>query len=57
MASRKMKRPQIALLACVVLAIVCYVVYKQTATRYEKKLNRVLKQERNEYWDKIGILE
>ena len=54
---RKIRRLQIAILAGVVLAIVCYVVYNQTATRYEKKLNKVLEQERNEYWDKIGVLE
>ena len=57
MESKKMKRVQIALLGGAVLAIVCYVVYNQTATRYEKKLNRVLEQERNEYWDKVGVLE
>jgi hypothetical protein len=57
MGFRRMKRVQIAILAGVVLAIVCYVVYNQTASRYEKEFNRVLEQERNEYWDKIGILE
>jgi hypothetical protein len=41
----------------VALGIACYVVYQQTATRYEKKLTKALEQERNEYWDKVGILE
>jgi len=52
-----MKRIPIILAACAVLGIACYVVYKQTATRYEKELTRALEQERNEYWDKVGMLE
>jgi hypothetical protein len=52
-----MKKVQIILVACAVLGIACYVVYRQTAIRYEKKLTQALEQERNEYWDRVGILE
>ncbi len=52
-----MKRWHKVLLVCLGLGIAGYVVQDKMATRYEKKLNRALEQERDEFWDKIGILE
>ncbi|MBW2107974.1 MAG: hypothetical protein JRI36_04810 [Deltaproteobacteria bacterium] len=52
-----MKKLPIILLAVVAVAAACFAVYRLTATRYEKKLTRSLRQARDEYWDKIGMLE
>lgn len=52
-----MKKLPIILLAALAVAAVCFVVYRLTATRYEKKLTKTLRQARDEYWDKIGMLE
>jgi hypothetical protein len=52
-----MKRILIILASCAALGVACFVVYQQTADRYEKELTDALEQERNEYWDRIGILE
>jgi hypothetical protein len=52
-----MKKIPIILTVCAVLGIACLVVYKQTANQYETKLTKALEQERDEYWDRIGMLE
>jgi hypothetical protein len=52
-----MKKFPVILAVCAVLGIACLVVYKQTANKYETELTKALEHERDEYWDRIGILE
>ena len=52
-----MKKIPIIIAVCAAVGIACFVVYKQTANRYETKLTKALEQERDEYWDRLGILE